>query len=78
MSYINLLLRKKADLEDTPDAAKADIAQAEDFSNKSIDTKKMKAARPAKKKRVRPRISNLILQPQIGALTETVSAHFFN
>ena len=49
MSYINLLLRKKADLEDTPDAAKADIAQAEDWANKSIEMKKIKAARPAKK-----------------------------
>jgi len=49
MSYLNLLLRKKADLEDSPDAAKADIAQAEDWSNKSLDIKKMKAARPAKK-----------------------------
>jgi len=49
MSYINLLLRKKADLEDTPDAAKADIAQAEEWFNKSIETKKIKATRPAKK-----------------------------
>jgi tetratricopeptide (TPR) repeat protein len=49
MSYINLLLRKKADLEDTPDAAKADLASAEMWANKSIDTKKIKATRPAKK-----------------------------
>jgi len=49
MTYMNLLLRKKADLEDSPDAAKADIAQAEDWFNKSIDTRKIKAARPAKK-----------------------------
>jgi len=49
MSYINLLLRKKADLEDSPDAAKADIAQAEEWANKSIETKKIKATRPAKK-----------------------------
>jgi tetratricopeptide (TPR) repeat protein len=49
MSYINLLLRKKADLEDSPDAAKADIAKAEDWANKSIETKKNKASRPAKK-----------------------------
>lgn len=49
MSYLNLLLRKKADLDDSPEAAKADIAQAEDWSNKSLDIKKMKAARPAKK-----------------------------
>jgi hypothetical protein len=45
---VNLLLRKKADLEDTTDAAKADIAQAEDWSNKSLDMKKIKALRPAK------------------------------
>jgi len=49
MSYMNLLLRKKADLEDTQDAAKADIAQAEDWFNKSLDTKRIKATRPAKK-----------------------------
>lgn len=49
MSYMNLLLRKKADLEDSPDASKADIAQAEDWSNKSIDMKRVKASRPAKK-----------------------------
>ena len=48
MSYMNLLLRKKADLEDTPDASKADIAQAEDWSNKSLDMKKTKASRPQK------------------------------
>jgi tetratricopeptide (TPR) repeat protein len=49
MSYMNLLLRKKADLEDTPEAAKADIAQAEEWSNRSLETKRMKATRPAKK-----------------------------
>ena len=49
MSYLNLLLRKKADLEDTPDASKADIAQAEDWSNKSLDMKRIKATRPKKK-----------------------------
>jgi tetratricopeptide (TPR) repeat protein len=49
MSYINLLYREKADLEDTPDASKADIAKAEDWSNKSLDMRKIKASRPAKK-----------------------------
>ena len=49
MTYMNLLLRKKADIEDSPEAAKADIAQAEDWFNKSIDTKRIKATRPAKK-----------------------------
>ena len=48
MSYINLLLRKKADLEDTTEQSKADIAQAEDWSNKSLDMKKIKASRPQK------------------------------
>ena len=49
MTYLNLLLRKKGDLEDNAEAAKADIAQAEDWANKSIETKKIKATRPAKK-----------------------------
>ncbi len=48
MSYINLLYREKALIEDSPEAANADIAQAEDWSNKSLDMKKIKAARPQK------------------------------
>jgi tetratricopeptide (TPR) repeat protein len=48
MSYLNLLLRTKAALDDSEEAAKADVAQAEDWFNKSIDTKKMKANRPQK------------------------------
>ena len=48
MSYLNLLLRTKAVLDDSEEAAKADVAQAEDWFNKSIDTKKMKANRPQK------------------------------
>jgi tetratricopeptide (TPR) repeat protein len=47
MSYLNLLLRKKADLEDSPEASKADIAQAEDWSNKSLDMRRIKATRPS-------------------------------
>lgn len=48
MTYMNLLLRKKADLEDTPEAARADIAQAEQWFNKSLETKKWKASQPQK------------------------------
>ena len=48
MSYMNLLLREKAVLEDSPEAAKADVAQAEDWSNKSLDMKRIKASRPQK------------------------------
>ncbi|MCU1295019.1 MAG: Tetratricopeptide 2 repeat protein [Bryobacterales bacterium] len=49
MSYLNLLYREKANLEDNSDAAKADVAKAEDWSNKSLDMRKIKASRPAKK-----------------------------
>jgi tetratricopeptide (TPR) repeat protein len=49
MSYMNLLLREKAALEDTPEQAKADVSQAEQWSNKSIDMKRIKASRPAPK-----------------------------
>jgi tetratricopeptide (TPR) repeat protein len=49
MSYINLLYREKANLEDTPDQAKADVAQAEDWFNKAMDMKRIKATRAPKK-----------------------------
>jgi hypothetical protein len=49
MSYINLLYRMKANLEDTPEQAKADIAQAEDWFNKAMDMKRIKATRAPKK-----------------------------
>ncbi len=49
MSYLNLLYREKANIEDDADAAKADVAKAEDWSNKSLDMRKIKASRPAKK-----------------------------
>lgn len=49
MSYINLLYRMKANLEDTPEQAKADTAQAEDWFNKAMDMKRIKATRAPKK-----------------------------
>jgi tetratricopeptide (TPR) repeat protein len=49
MTYLNLLLRKKADLDDTADEAKADVAKAEEWANKSLDIKKVKASRPKEK-----------------------------
>jgi len=49
MSYMNLLLREKADLEDTLEAAKADIAEAETWANKSLEVRRWKASQPAKK-----------------------------
>lgn len=49
MTYLNLLLRKKADLDDTADEAKADVAKAEEWANKSLELKKIKATRPQTK-----------------------------
>jgi hypothetical protein len=45
MSYINLLLRKKADLEDSPEVARADVAEAQDWSDRALELKKTKAGR---------------------------------
>lgn len=47
MSYMNLLLREKALLEDSAEAARSDITQAEDWSNLSLETQRIKASRPA-------------------------------
>jgi tetratricopeptide (TPR) repeat protein len=49
MTYVNLLYRLKAYLEDTPEQAKADTAQAEDWFNKAMDMKRIKATRTPKK-----------------------------
>lgn len=48
MSYLNLLLREKAYLEDTPEEAKADVAQADNWANKSLEMRRIKATRPQK------------------------------
>jgi len=45
MAYENLLYRQKADLEDSTEAYKADIDKANDFFQKTIDTRKIKAER---------------------------------
>src|ERR1700729_355556 len=43
MAYMNLLVREKADLDDTPDQYKADVEKADVWVQKALDTKKMKA-----------------------------------
>jgi len=48
MSYYQLLLREKAAIVDTPDEAKALWTEANDWMEKSLNMKRMKAARPAK------------------------------
>jgi len=45
MAYENLLYRQKADLEDSAEAYKADIDKANEYFQKTIDTRKIKAER---------------------------------
>jgi len=47
MAYMNLLIRQKADLDDTPEQYKADIDTADKWVQKALDTKKAKAAKIA-------------------------------
>lgn len=47
MAYLNLLYRERADLSDTPQEYKADVAQADDWLQKTLDTRKAKANAPA-------------------------------
>jgi Tfp pilus assembly protein PilF len=49
MAYMNLLIREKADLEDTPEAYKADVEKADNWVSKALETKKAKAAKEAQK-----------------------------
>ncbi len=45
MSYLNLLIRERADLVDSPDEYKKQIEIADGWVQKALDTKKAKAAR---------------------------------
>jgi tetratricopeptide (TPR) repeat protein len=47
MSYKNLLIRFRADLEDTKEAYAADVKQADDWMQKALETTKAKAAKKA-------------------------------
>jgi len=49
MAYMNLLIREKADLDDTPEQYKADVDTADKWVQKALDTKKAKAAAAAAK-----------------------------
>jgi len=48
MVYLNLLIRERADLLDSPDEYKKQIEIADGWLQKTLDTKKIKAARAAK------------------------------
>jgi tetratricopeptide (TPR) repeat protein len=47
MAYMNLLIRERADLSDSPDQYKKDIEVADNWVQKALDTKKIKAERAA-------------------------------
>ena len=47
MAYMNLLIRERADLSESEDDYKKDIATADTWVQKALDTKKMKAAKAA-------------------------------
>jgi tetratricopeptide (TPR) repeat protein len=49
MAYMNLLIREKADLDETPEQYKADVERADVWVQKALETKKMKAAKEAAK-----------------------------
>jgi tetratricopeptide (TPR) repeat protein len=49
MAYMNLLIRERADLDESPDDYKKDVETADGWVQKALDTKKMKAAKEAAK-----------------------------
>jgi tetratricopeptide (TPR) repeat protein len=51
MAYVNLLTRERADLADSVDGYKKDVAEADNWVQKALETKKIKAERVAKKGR---------------------------
>jgi tetratricopeptide (TPR) repeat protein len=48
MAYMNLLIRERADLADNPEQYKKDIEVADNWVQKTMDTKRIKAERAAK------------------------------
>lgn len=48
MAYLNLLIRERADLADSPEGYKKDVEEADNWVQKTLDTKKIKAERAAK------------------------------
>jgi hypothetical protein len=45
MAYMNLLIRERADLDDTPEQYQKDIEVANNWVQKTLETKKIKAER---------------------------------
>jgi tetratricopeptide (TPR) repeat protein len=55
MAYENLLYRQKADLEDSPEAYRADMEAADNFFTRTIEIRKVKAERNAHSTTPEPR-----------------------
>jgi len=49
MAYMNLLIRERADLADTPEEYKKEVDIADNWVQKALETKKIKAERAMKK-----------------------------
>jgi tetratricopeptide (TPR) repeat protein len=49
MAYMNLLIRERADLADSPEEYKKDVQTADNWVQKALETKRIKAERVAKK-----------------------------
>lgn len=49
MAYMNLLIRERADLQDTSDQYKKDVDTADSWVQKALETKKIKAEKAAQK-----------------------------
>jgi len=49
MAYLNLLIRERADLDDSKDEYEKDIKTADNWTQKALETKKIKAERKEKK-----------------------------
>jgi Tfp pilus assembly protein PilF len=47
MAYMNLLIRERADLAENPEDYKKEVAIADNWVQKTLETKKIKAARAA-------------------------------
>jgi hypothetical protein len=45
MAYVNLLIRERADLDDSADEYKKDVETADNWVQKAMQTKKVKAER---------------------------------
>ena len=48
MAYLNLMYRERADLADTSEGYKKDVDLADEWMNKALDTRKLKAERQPK------------------------------